>query len=158
MEKLKWVDPGKLHVTLRFLGETDPGQLKGIMGMLEETVPTFISPEVRFMGLGLFRSVRDPRVLWIGMDTGPVLPDLKRLLDQQLVRAGFPAENRKFSAHLTLARITSIKDTELLGKLLNQYRNSFFQKNRMDEVVLYESILRPAGPEYRALKKVAFKS
>jgi 2'-5' RNA ligase len=156
-EKMKWVDPGKLHITLRFLGDTDPGQVQETGRILGETVQHFESPEVAFRGLGLFRNIRDPRVLWIGMDTGIILPELKTALDHELEGIGFPPEERKFRPHLTLARIKFIRDRESLGDLISEYSDTLFQQNRIEELIYYESILRPEGPEYIPLRKTSFK-
>ena len=156
-EKIKWVDPGKLHITLRFLGDTSPSQAKEAGRILERIVPGFECAEVVFGGLGLFRNLRDPRVLWIGMDPGPVLPGLKEALDRELEGIGFHPEGRKFSPHLTLARIKYIRDTDPLEELLKSYRDTVFQKSRIGEVIHYESILKPQGPEYIPLKRVNFK-
>lgn len=158
MEKIKWVDPDKLHITLHFLGDTSPELVSATGKILEETVPGFIAPEVSFRGMGLFRSIRDPRVLWIGMDPGRILPDLKSTLDRELAGVGFPAGERKFSPHLTLARIKNIKDRDVLEGLMKEYREYFYQKSRMKKLIYYESILRPGGPEYHPLKIVHFKS
>ncbi|MFC2115130.1 RNA 2',3'-cyclic phosphodiesterase [Bacteroidota bacterium] len=157
MERIKWVDPGKLHITLRFLGDTRPALISATTRILAETVPEFNSPEIVFRGLGLFRSIRDPRVLWIGMAPSPLLLELKNVLDQKLAGLGFPAEERKFSPHLTLARIKSIKNPDLLKGLLAGYRDYYFQKSRMEKLIYYESILRSRGPEYIPLKMVSFK-
>lgn len=156
-EKMKWVDPGKLHITLRFLGDTNPEQVEETGRILGETVPRFKSPEVAFRGLGLFRNIRDPRVLWIGMDAGTILPELKIALDHKLEGIGFPAEDRKFRPHLTLARIKFIRDRESLGDLLREYSETVFQQDRIEELIYYESILRPEGPEYIPLRKASFK-
>lgn len=155
-ERIKWVDPGKLHITLRFLGDTSPSQVKSIIKILEETVPEFQVPEVEFMGLGLFRNIRDPRVIWIGMDPGPILPALKIRMDQKFEPLGYPPEGRKFRPHLTLGRIKYIRDQNVLKDLLEEYHDTLFQKNRPTEVVYYESILRPSGPEYLPLKIAPF--
>ena len=158
MEKIKWVDPGNLHITLRFLGDTEAGTVKGISRILEETIPAYPCPEVVFRGMGLFRNLRDPRVLWIGMDTGPVLQELKKDLDKKLSALGFPVEERSFRPHLTLARIKFIRDRSRLEELINAYRDTEFQKNRIEEILYYESFLRQEGPRYLPLIKVSFGS
>ena len=107
LEKLKWVDPGNLHITLRFLGDTSPEQVEKINKILKDTIPGFNCPELNFRGLGVFRSIQKPAVLWIGIDTGTILLELKKRLDRQLTAVGFPLEERKYSPHLTLARLTS---------------------------------------------------
>ncbi len=171
-EKIKWVDHEKMHITLCFLGDTSPTQVKSTIKILEEEIPLFPAQEVLFAGLGLFRSIRDPRVIWIGMDPGPVLPELKTRIDRKLVQLGFTPEERKFRPHLTLGRIKSTgnhspeknspeknfpeKNSGMLEGLLGEYRNMRFQKNLIREVIYYESILRKEGAEYLPLKRVAF--
>ena len=157
MEKIKWIDPGSLHITLRFLGDTNPQQVISIINLLKGIVPVSPSPDMVFRGLGVFRSIRDPRVLWIGMDQTPVLQDIKSAIDRKLNGLGFPAGERKFRPHLTLARIKLIRDTEVLRDLITEYRDFTYQKNLMEELIYYESILRSGGPEYLPLEKFAFK-
>ena len=157
MERIKWVDPDNLHITLCFLGDTGPQLLSATGNILAETAVGFNSPEVSFRGLGLFRSIRDPRVLWIGMDTCRTLQDLKSTLDRKLAGLGFPSEEKRFTPHLTLARIKSIKDRNLLETLLEEYRDYFFQKSRMEKLIYYESILSPRGPVYLPLRSASFK-
>ena len=157
-ERITWVDPGKLHITLRFLGDTGLPQVSEVEGILERIVPGFACPELVFRGMGLFRDIRDPRVLWIGMDPGPILPKLKEALDRELAGIGFPPEDRKFRPHLTLARIKYIRNTDPLEEVLEKYSDAVFQKSRISEILYYESILKPEGPEYLPLKIVALKT
>ena len=157
VNKIKWVDPGSLHITLRFLGDTTPRQAASVIRILSETVPGSPPPEMVFRGLGVFRSIRDPRVLWMGVDPDPVLQDIRSAIDRELAGLGFTAEERDFRPHLTLARIKSIRDTEVLRDLMEKYRDFRFQKNIMEELIYYESILRHGGPEYLPIKKFAFK-
>jgi RNA 2',3'-cyclic 3'-phosphodiesterase len=156
MEKIKWVDPGRLHITLRFLGDTNPQQVSSIINLLRGMVPGSPTPEMVFRGLGIFRTIRDPKVLWIGMDSAPVLQNIKSTIDLRLSGLGFPAEERKFRPHLTLARIKSIRDTDVLRDLITEYRDFMYQKNLIEELVYYESILRSGGPVYLPLEKFAF--
>ncbi len=191
-EKIKWVDPGQLHITLQFLGDTDPARVASTIRMLEKTVPEFPAPEVEFKGLGLFRNLRDPNVIWIGMDPGPILPALKTSIERQLSQHKFIPEERKFTPHLTLGRIKSTGDmrsqkyhppqrnrripsdqpqprnknsrrenhpreiTGILEELLQEYRDSRFQKNQVKQLHYIESILRPTGPEYLTLRSFSF--
>lgn len=156
-EKIKWVDTGKLHITLRFLGDTNPGQVRSVTEILERYVPEYNSPKVIFRGTGLFRNIRDPRVLWIGMDPGKVLPALKEKLDSELVTIGLKPEQRKFRPHLTLARIKHLGDRSVLEECLEDYRDELFQVQQFNEVIYYESILRPEGPSYLPLAKIPFR-
>ena len=71
---------------------------------------------------------------------------------------GFEKEERKFRPHLTLARIKYIRDREVLQEKLAEYRDTVFQKIQVEEIIYYESILRPGGPSYLPLATVPFKS
>ncbi len=157
-EKIKWVDQGNLHITLRFLGDTDPQRVLSTGEILGRTVPGFPQPEVVFRGLGLFRSVKDPRVLWIGMDPGKTLTELKGVVDRELAGIGFEPEERSFRPHLTLARIKYIGDREKLGELLRAYRYTIHQTSLLTEVIYYESILSSGGPRYIPLRTIPFKT
>ena len=93
----------------------------------------------------------------------PVFQELKTRIDHRLVPLGFAPEKRKFRPHLTLGRIKSPDNQSLqrmlgmLEGLLDEYRNMRFQKNRVEELIYFESFLRPEGPEYLTLQKVPFK-
>ena len=81
-EKIKWVNPVQLHFTLAFLGDTSPEQVVQTGHMLKRIIPAYDAPTVLYRGLGLFRNMRDPKVLWIGLDIDPVLRKLKAELDE----------------------------------------------------------------------------
>jgi 2'-5' RNA ligase len=157
-EKIKWVDPQNLHITLRFLGDTNLQQADQTKKLLEEVAGSSEPPEVVFKGLGIFRNIRDPRVLWIGMDPGRILPKLKTGVDRGLAKIGFLPEAREFHPHLTLARLKNIRDTELLRQQLMKYRDTVYQVVQINELIYYESILRPEGPSYLPLTKVSFNN
>ena len=99
--KINWTRPGGIHLTLKFLGETDRVNqvieaLQGI-GPLEK-----FSVEVK--GFGFFPDARRPRVLWTGIEAPPVLAELARRAETALEKLGFAPEQRAFTPHLTLAR------------------------------------------------------
>ena len=103
-KKPKWVRPENLHVTLKFIGQTDPGKLDSIVAALARVR----SPQeirLHFRGIGFFPSANRPRVMWGGMEASENLAALAHDVDQQVATLGFPAEERAFKPHLTLARI-----------------------------------------------------
>jgi 2'-5' RNA ligase len=156
-ERIKWVSPLQLHFTLAFLGDTGPEQVNMTRRMLERIVPRYDAPSVLYRGLGLFRNVRDPRVLWIGLEIDPVLRELKAELDLELENLGFRIEKRDFRPHLTLARIKGMQNKESLEELLQAYRDYCFQENTIRQLVYYESVLSREGPEYKVITSVRFK-
>ena len=156
-ERIKWVSPVHLHFTLAFLGDTSPEQVNLTGQMLERIVPLYDAPTVLYRGLGLFRNMQDPRVLWIGLEIDPLLRKLKAELDMELQNLGFRIERRDFRPHLTLARIKSLQHREALKELLQAYRDYFFQESIIRQLVYYESVLSREGPSYKVIRSVRFK-
>jgi 2'-5' RNA ligase len=156
-ERMKWVNPAQLHFTLAFLGDTSPDQVAGTIQMLTRVVPAYDAPHVEYRGMGVFRNMKDPRVLWIGLDVDPVLMKLKVELDRELQQLGFRIERRDFRPHLTLARIKGIRDKASLRELLHAYREYHFQDSIIRQLVYYESILGRDGPVYKVINSAGFK-
>jgi 2'-5' RNA ligase len=156
-ERIKWVSTVQLHFTLAFLGDTTPDQVERTVEMLQRIVPRYDAPLIQYIGLGLFRNMRDPRVLWIGLDIDPVLRKLKAELDRELKILGFQIERRDFRPHLTLARIKWMQNKEALKDLLDAYRDYFFQESTIRQLVYYESVLGRDGPTYKVIRKVRFR-
>ncbi len=99
----RWVRPENLHLTLRFIGEVDEGRLADIYAALARIAdPAF---ELAIDGIGHFGSKREARVLWAGAESNERLVRLHDKVESALVRAGLAPEERKFSPHVTLARL-----------------------------------------------------
>ena len=156
-ERMKWISPVQLHFTLAFLGDTSPEQVSQTGRMLQRLVPAYDAPRVQYRGMGVFRNMKDPRVLWIGLDIDPVLRNLKAELDRELKAIGFRVDKRDFTPHLTLARIKQLQDKEALKELTQAYREYFFQESTIRQLIYYESILGREGPTYRVIISARFK-
>src|SRR5262249_58718867 len=100
----KWVRPENLHLTLKFVGETETGKLRLIREALS-IVHSRTALELKFGGLGFFPDKKRPRVFWVGIDAPLELPQLAVAVDAALAGLGFPRETRAFVPHLTLARL-----------------------------------------------------
>lgn len=102
----RWVRPQGLHLTLRFLGEVEPARLPDLAARWERAAASGTPTAVEAAGLGTFPPRGRPRVLWIGLRDlgGGRLAALAASLEQEARSAGFPAEDRPFAPHLTLAR------------------------------------------------------
>ncbi len=147
-EKIKWVDPESLHITLCFLGDTNEDQIQGLKDEIEKAVSFFPPLKLTFHGCGIFRNFRDPRVIWFGLEKNELLRDLKKSLDKTIEPFGFTADKREFSPHLTIARIKWIRDISVLEDIISAYKDEPVQVSEIREVIYYESILKPDGPEY----------
>ena len=152
--KLQWMRPQNMHLTMKFLGEVSKARIGDVAAALHRAALEAVPMEVSAQGLGVFPSIRKPRVLWFGLG-GQVdlLGDACDHLESALAEKGFARERRPFRPHLTLARIKQVVDP---GRLLEaiqavgQYDPVGF---RLTEWLLFQSDLRPQGAIYTALDR-----
>src|SRR4030043_2071540 len=152
-EKIKWVADDNLHLTLKFLGDTEEKAITGIetkLAQITQDLPTF---SITIKNIGIFKNMRDPRIIWLGIEADRELEELKTLVENQIAPLGFPPEERKFSPHLTLGRIKYLRNKNILQQIMDSYQGQILQQFIVPEVILYESILRKEGPEYIALSR-----
>ena len=150
-ETIKWVDPSNLHLTLAFLGDTEEKRIGSLQNMLEEKCSGFGVFDFTLAGTGVFKSFRDPRVIWVGIRSAERLTMLYNTINEGLKQTGFELEDRSFRPHLTLGRVKSCSDTENLKSVLEKYRDQQFQIVHVNQVILFESILTQTGPIYKVL-------
>jgi 2'-5' RNA ligase len=147
--KLKPVEPENLHFTLHFLGNIHIDRVP----ILEEILQTIQgkSFEVGLFGLGSFRPQR-PRVIWIGCTTGAdLLIQHQKVLGNQLRKNGFSVEKRKYSPHLTIARVKSGEYREELMALVRSHSNLDVGSFQVRAIKIKKSTLTPRGPKYEDL-------
>ena len=98
----KWVDPGNFHLTLRFIGEIS----EDVAADIDDTLSRLRARRftLQIAGTGVFGGEK-PRSLWAGVERSPELAGLRDKIEQALIRAGLSPESRKFSPHVTLARL-----------------------------------------------------
>ena len=152
---LKWVPAYNLHVTTRFIGEWPEGRLDELKEALAEVAPRS-SLQIGLRGLGWFPNSRKPRVLWAGVDAGPELRQLSREIDAALERLGLPAEEREFSAHITLARIKQPVPLDKLQDIVAKMENSELATFTAGSFHLYRSQPGAAGSIYTKLSEFRF--
>jgi len=150
-ERIKWVDIGNLHLTLFFLGETPDSHIDPVAAGLREIGKESRPLSLTLSGMGLFRNIRDPRVIWIGVAENPALVELQSRIADLLVGFGYRKEDRPYRPHLTIARPKSIHNRERLGIEMEKNKNRFLQESVLHELVFYESILKEKGPHYRMI-------
>jgi 2'-5' RNA ligase len=152
-EKIKWVDPQNFHLTLFFLGDTEEEQIARIREELSNIAENFSKTQIKLQGLGVFKNIHKPRVLWAGISEYDDLKEIKLAVDKQMVQLGFNPDAREFKPHLTLARIKWLEQKNKLKSLLANYEGVFFQYADIEEIIYYESILKESGPEYKPIEK-----
>jgi RNA 2',3'-cyclic 3'-phosphodiesterase len=155
VEKIKWVEDNNLHITLAFLGDTEENTITKINLMLEEKLQGTGKIDFRLKGFAVFKSWRDPKVIYTGVENPDKLVEVFNLIKSGLESFGIKLEEREFRPHLTLGRIKFLKDTDKLKNLISKYNEVFFQEVIVTEIILYESILKPEGPIYKPLKIIS---
>lgn len=134
----RWADPEQLHLTVRFIGEVEGHVFDEIRDGLSSVRSDPFDLTLR--GVGHFPPRGQPRVLWAGIQRSEALGLLHRRVDSVLARAGLPPDKRKFSPHITLARLRGAP-SRAVGSFLSQ--NGMFQTEaiRIDRFWLYSSQL-----------------
>ena len=148
-EDIKWVDPGNLHITLKFFGETPMRDVAPIAQALQLAAADSAPFSFRVEGCGTFGPDRQPRVIWLGIRDAKPLIQLSERVHHHLYPLGFEPEKRVFSPHLTIGRIRQIRDLATLNALEGDFSEEHFATVEAGSFYLYESILKPGGPQYR---------
>ena len=151
----RWVRPEGMHITLKFLGETDEAKLDSIRAALS-SIHSGDAIESNFRGIGFFPNEFHPKVVWCGIQASSNLPELAADVDHALQSLSFSAETRAFTPHLTLARFNSHKGLDTLVRAANNLKSYDFGSARSSEFHLYQSVLKPSGPEYTRLATFPF--
>jgi 2'-5' RNA ligase len=140
----KWVDPGNLHVTLRFIGEID----EALAADIDEAMQLIKARPfaLQLTGTGVFGGNR-PHALWVGVERSPELVALRDKIELALIRAGLEPETRRFAPHVTLARL---RDPVLdqLGAFLAAHAQFRADPLPVDRFSLIASFPTKAGSVY----------
>jgi RNA 2',3'-cyclic 3'-phosphodiesterase len=154
----RWVRLDTLHVTLRFLGDTAPDRVPGVVDAVREGVGRRQAFGVRLGGAGSFPPEgRKIRALWLGIvDGAPELASIADHLGPPLARLGWPAEARPFRPHLTVARTdaTGIRDAALTAQALEAAAEDWTTAFTVDRVVLFRSHLGGGPPRHEPLDEI----
>lgn len=142
----RWISAEQMHVTVRFIGEVDNAMAADIGIALEQVrVPAF---DLRIQGVGQFGD-RKPHSLWAGVDKAEALMRLQPKVDNALQRIGLPPEGRRYTPHVTLARLRQAP-REAVADFLHRHALLASEPVRVDEFVLFSSTLSSEGSRYRA--------
>jgi 2'-5' RNA ligase len=98
----RWLEPEDYHMTLRFIGDIDARAARDI----DETLSDIRRPTapIRFEGLSWFGGDK-PRAIVARVKPEPALMDLQAEQERRLRRIGIEPETRKYTPHVTLARL-----------------------------------------------------
>jgi 2'-5' RNA ligase len=148
---IRWVAQENLHFTLKFLGSVEDKKLVPIMVALEDALRPVQCFSLLGNGIGVFPNVKRARVLWIGLQ-GQGLHRIAEEVETALEPLGFPRESRDFAPHLTLGRWRNpVLQPQKLGEQIERWQDYDLGKSKVDEVVLFQSVLKPNGAVYSPL-------
>lgn len=151
---IKWVAPENYHLTLKFLGEVAEQKIEVIKAVLDEVVGKYQKFNLALRGTGSFPPGQSRmRVIWVGLAAGTELFSLQSELEEALSQEGFEREERAFSPHLTIGRARETQKQDRLKAELERLGQQEFGTMEVKEVELFQSILRPEGPEYRVISR-----
>src|SRR3989337_19916 len=155
--QLKLVDPGIMHLTLRFLGEIPQTTVDGVKDALDGI--RFSPFDIEFSGMGAFPNLNRINVVWVGMKQGDEqLNEIFHQLEPKLRQLGLPPDNKGFNPHLTVARVRSAVNKAALADYVSKMRETEFGKMAVNAVRLKRSNLTPKGPIYTTIHEVTARN
>lgn len=147
--RIAWIAPASYHVTLAFLGHARPDVVPAVADAVRAVAATARPFRFRTARLGAFAKPERATVVWAGVEesTGE-LARLAGAVADACAELGFPREKRAFHPHVTIGRL---REPAAVGDVLLPLSEQAFSETRCDSIVLYESIMKPGGSEYRAV-------
>ena len=151
--RVSWVQPKNIHLTLRFLGETEEARVDKITSEIDRIAADYSTVTTEINALGGFPNLNRPRVIWVGLDES-IEPIAKMARQLELAMRELRFEKEKpFRAHLTLGRVRDPRSIGALADYLSDYRIDPIPVT-LDRVVLFKSTLTPRGSIYERLYEV----
>lgn len=151
---ISWVKSRNIHLTLKFLGDIPTNQVEAVTRAVARAGELVAPVSIRIQGTGFFPGSKHPKVIWVGCQSSEALTQLYSGIDQNLAELGFEKETRRFSPHLTIARV---KFANKLDSLVDAVEATRFDGGEFQakEVIVMKSQLHPAGSIYTPLAKIA---
>jgi len=159
MEGVRWVKPEGLHLTLKFLGETDESRVDQIKIAMDETAASINQFNIVYGKSGVFPSPRKARVIWVGLREGDeAVRVLAARIDKALVRIGFEPEKRNFTPHLTIGRVRGSLPERIVHRYIEEENSFTTAAYTITGATLFESKLSPQGATYIVRYRAEFQN
>lgn len=149
--RVSWVAQNNIHLTARFLGDTDEKQLPELKLLIDRVASHSSTTQLTLDKIGAFPDLKRPRVIWAGSagDTSP-LRSIVDELERGVREIGFAPETKSFKPHLTLGRVKDPSGIDALMRAVEQVRVNAIPVV-FDRIVLFKSTLTPLGAVYEKL-------
>jgi 2'-5' RNA ligase len=156
--RVGWERPEKLHITMRFLGDTSESDLEKLRVEMAEIAATSGRFRLGLSGPGLFPSRRRPRIFWIGIeDRSVAVRPIYQRIENVSRDLGYKQETRPFAPHITIGRVrqTGAPATLVDAHLSAQIEPVEFE---VSSIVIYESLLQRTGSVYSKVDSFQLKA
>ncbi|MBO1077612.1 RNA 2',3'-cyclic phosphodiesterase [Roseomonas haemaphysalidis] len=143
----RWVPPENYHLTLRFIGEVE----NLLADELDEALSAIRAKpfDLQLRGLDVFEKAGRIHSLFVGVERSDRLTHLQNKVETALVRAGLPPERKRFTPHVTLARVDKVPPEKSIAFV--QAHNLFrAAPERMERFCLFSSVLGKEAAHYTA--------
>jgi 2'-5' RNA ligase len=148
---IRWVAAANIHLTLKFLGDVSLSNLNLLTDMIQAEISSHHQFDISVGGSGAFPNIHQPRIIWVGVEAPPELTAIQNGIEATTGRLGYAQEERAFSPHLTLGRVsrnaTSL-DVKAISKALESIKVGFLGATCVEKVHLYRSDLQSTGAVY----------
>ena len=150
---VSWTRPESLHLTLKFLGEIEAGQVGAVSEACARSVAGSGPFKLSVRDVGMLPNAKQPRVFYAGLrGETETLMQVQARLEGALAALGFAKESRAFRPHITLGRVKSARNLRELVACATRLRLAT-DEFEVVEIVLMQSELRPAGARYSPLAR-----
>jgi len=150
----RWIEPDSYHITLRFMGDIAEGTARDLVEALDEVeMPCF---SLKLRGIGTFGGAK-PRAIWAGVESADdMLRRLQASHERLAQLVGLKGEGRKFTPHVTLARLRDANLAEVEQFALS---HNLFETREFDvrQFVLFSSRPSRGGGPYAIEEVYPFK-
>jgi RNA 2',3'-cyclic 3'-phosphodiesterase len=151
---VKLVEPQNIHITLKFLGDTNEDDLESIERFMKETACLVKPFSITLQGTGVFPNENYLKVIWIGINDKGDIKTLTQTLDEKLTILGFQKETRGYSPHLTIGRVKTARNKAQLLQTVQSFTTVEFAQQKIHSITLKKSELTPTGPIYTTLREI----
>jgi len=151
---LKMVNLDIIHVTLKFLGDTEEALIPEIEKVMKDATSGVEPFTVSIKGTGAFPNLNRISVVWAGMGNAEALGQIASKLNKGLEPLGFKPEKKRFSPHVTVARVKGGRNKDKVAEIIRSYEDEEFNEVEVNRIILKKSVLTPQGPIYSDVVEV----
>ncbi len=149
LRDVRWYEPSRYHLTLKFIGDTETSDYVAIESSLEQIAHAPFSLTIDKMGY--FPLNRHPRVIWAGFEYCESLHQLHDKVEDTLAELGIEKESRDYKPHVTLGKNKGVPRSRV-ASFIDKRSDIYIPDIPVDSFILYSSELTPEGAIHRREK------